>query len=85
MWWFLVGESDRSAQRNERRSTYRGIATDYYGPVVDRFEAIRAHHFGGRAANCNLAVVEENDCVGEARDEIQLVADQKYRQSAARE
>ena len=62
-------------------SADRGIVGDHYRPSVDRFEPVRFHDVPWRSARGNLSFVEKHDGVGEARDEIQLVAHEEHSQA----
>jgi hypothetical protein len=74
-----------SAERNESRSTDGRIPRDNNRPAVDRLEAVRSHHLGRRAARSHSPFGQKHDRIGEAGDEIQLVAHEENGHSGSRQ
>jgi len=71
-----MSERKRSvpAEWNERRRADCRISGNHERPLVDVLEHVPAHHGVRRAVDRDVAVVEQHDPAGEARDEIELVA-----------
>ena len=73
------------AQRNKGWCADGWIVTDNQRPVVDLFEKPRLHDICRRTRCDYGAMVEQNNRVCEARNQIQLMTDEEDRQSIASE
>src|SRR5438046_115432 len=79
----VFGEVQRTTKRNEGWRAYGWITGDHEWPRVDGFEKVGSHYHCWWTFDCDFAAVEQHDCVGEAGHQIELMADEEYRQTGA--